>query len=70
MLAEMQALALTPRPVAGSVDELLAGVTDREPFLHSDSKSGSAFERVADRRRAARREVRPHRRRLDDAVLR
>ena len=46
MLAEMQALALTPRPVAGSVEELLAGASGREPFLHSDSKSGSAFERV------------------------
>jgi hypothetical protein len=47
MLTEMlPATTLTPRPVASSVDELLAGATDREPFLHSDSKSGSAFERV------------------------
>jgi len=46
MLAEMQTLALTPRPVAESVDELLAGVTHREPFFNSDSKSGSGFERV------------------------
>jgi hypothetical protein len=38
--------ALTPRPVASSVDELLAGATDREPFFNSDSKSGSSFERV------------------------
>jgi len=37
---------LTPRPVASSVEELLAGATAREPFLHSDSKSGSSFERV------------------------
>ena len=46
MLDEMQAIALTPRPVADSVDELLADASDRQPFLHSDSKSGSAFERV------------------------
>jgi hypothetical protein len=39
-------LALVPRPVASSVDELLAGATNREPFLHTDSKSGSGFERV------------------------
>jgi thiamine kinase-like enzyme len=32
--------------VLSSVEELLAGVTSREPFLHSDSKSGSGFERV------------------------
>src|SRR4051812_7651125 len=38
--------ALVPRPVVGSVEELLAGATDREPFLHSDSKSGSGFERL------------------------
>lgn len=37
---------LQPRPVAASVDELLAGATNREPFLTSDSKSGSHFERV------------------------
>jgi hypothetical protein len=37
---------LTPRPVADSVDELLANATDRRPFRHSDSKSGSAFEQV------------------------
>jgi hypothetical protein len=46
MLTEMPTVALTPRPVAGSVEELLAGATSREPFLHSDSKSGSGFERV------------------------
>lgn len=46
MLAEMQALTLTPRAVAGSIEELLAGATDRAPFLHSDSKSGSSFELV------------------------
>jgi len=44
MLAEM--VKLTPRPVLDSVDELLAGATDRAPFLHSDSKSGSGFERL------------------------
>jgi Phosphotransferase enzyme family len=37
---------LNPRPVAESIDELLAGATAREPFLHSDSKSGVGFERV------------------------
>jgi hypothetical protein len=37
---------LVPRPVASSVDELLAGASHREPFLTSDSKSGSSFERV------------------------
>jgi hypothetical protein len=40
------AAGLTPRPVAASVDELLAGATRREPFGHGDSKSGSHFERV------------------------
>jgi hypothetical protein len=39
-------VALTPRPVASSVAELLADATAREPFFVSDSKSGSAFERV------------------------
>ena len=37
---------LSPRPVAGSVEELLAHASDRRPFRHSDSKSGSAFEHV------------------------
>jgi hypothetical protein len=37
---------LTARPVLSSVEELLAGATSREPFFTSDSKSGSAFERV------------------------
>ncbi|MGH8825773.1 MAG: phosphotransferase family protein [Jiangellaceae bacterium] len=37
---------LTPRPVAPSLDELLAGAGARQAFLHSDSKSGSAFERI------------------------
>jgi hypothetical protein len=37
---------LAERPVAGSIDELLAGATDREPMLHRDSKSGAPFERV------------------------
>ncbi len=38
--------ALTARPVATSVEELLAGATGRRPFTHSDSKSGVGFERV------------------------
>jgi hypothetical protein len=46
MLADMAVRTLTPRPVASSLDELLAGMTDREPFFTTDSKSGSAFERV------------------------
>ncbi len=33
-------------PVAGSVDELLAGATSREPFAHIDGKSGVPMERV------------------------
>ena len=37
---------LVPRPVAASVDELIAGATRREPFRTGDAKSGSTFERV------------------------
>jgi hypothetical protein len=39
-------LELTPRPTVGSVDELLAGVTHREPFKGADSLSTATFERV------------------------
>jgi hypothetical protein len=39
-------VALHSQPVAGSLDELLEGATSRQPFLTSDSKSGSSFERV------------------------
>src|SRR5881392_3104130 len=46
MLADTQPLILTPRPVASSVEELLHGASHREPFLTTDSKSGSGFERV------------------------
>ena len=42
----MRANRPIPRPVVSSVDELLSDATSREPFLTSDSKSGSAFERV------------------------
>ena len=42
----MRARTLTPRPVASSLEELLAGATHREPFFNTDGKSGSAFERV------------------------
>ncbi|MEO7556485.1 MAG: phosphotransferase [Acidimicrobiales bacterium] len=42
----MTGLALVPRPVAASVDELLVNADHREPFVKSDSKSGSGFERV------------------------
>jgi hypothetical protein len=38
--------ALRRRPVAGSVDELVAGATDRRPFHNADGKSGSGFERL------------------------
>jgi hypothetical protein len=38
--------ALTPRPVCPSVDELLAGVSEREPLAHTDGKSGAAIDRV------------------------
>jgi hypothetical protein len=41
-----RSIARVARPVASSVDELLVGARSREPFLTSDSKSGSAFERV------------------------
>jgi Phosphotransferase enzyme family len=46
MLADVPIPVLEPRPVAASLDELLADATDRRPFRHSDSKSGSAFEQV------------------------
>ncbi|HEV7688787.1 MAG TPA: phosphotransferase [Acidimicrobiia bacterium] len=46
MLADVQAGKPTPRPVAASVEELLDGAASRQPFLHSDSKSGVGFERV------------------------
>jgi hypothetical protein len=48
MLAAVTAapVELAPRPVAGSVDELLAGATERRPFVSEDSKSGTAFEWV------------------------
>jgi len=46
MLAEMRTGKPAPRPVAGSIEELLDGATFRQPFLHSDSKSGAPFERV------------------------
>jgi hypothetical protein len=38
--------ALTPRPVASSIEELIGDASHREPFFVSDSKSGSTFERV------------------------
>jgi hypothetical protein len=39
-------MLLVERPVASSVDELLAGATDRQPMATADSKSGARFERV------------------------
>ena len=38
--------ALTRRPVAASVEELIDGASGRRPFRTSDAKSGSSFERV------------------------
>jgi Phosphotransferase enzyme family len=38
--------ALTPRPLAPSVAELIDGASGRRPFRTSDAKSGSSFERV------------------------
>src|SRR5678815_3108785 len=46
MLTEVPTVHLTPRPVASSVDELVARATDRRPFVRSDSKSGVGFERL------------------------
>jgi hypothetical protein len=45
MIADVTEL-LVPRPVAASLEELLVGATDRQPFFNSDGKSGSAFEQV------------------------
>ena len=42
----MRVGGLVPRPVVSSLEELFEGVTHREPFFNTDSKSGSAFERV------------------------
>jgi hypothetical protein len=36
----------TERPVASTVDELLAGAESRQPVQTGDSKSGARFERV------------------------
>ena len=44
-MATVAPIALIPRPVAGSVEELLAGATGRERFVTEDSKSGVPFER-------------------------
>lgn len=48
MLTVMRArtIRLVPRPAAGSVEELLDGLTERAPLDHSDAKSGSSLERV------------------------
>jgi hypothetical protein len=39
-------MELTPRYVAGSIEELIDGATSREPMASGDSKSGAVFERV------------------------
>ena len=49
MLAEMakaSASRLVPREAAQSIDELIAGATDRQPLGGTDGKSGSLLERV------------------------
>jgi len=46
MTSPTTVISPVPRPVAASVEELLEGVTDRAPMLHSDSKSGAGFERL------------------------
>jgi hypothetical protein len=38
--------ALRPREVAPSIEDLVAGATNRRPFRHADGKSGSSFERL------------------------
>jgi Phosphotransferase enzyme family len=45
MLADM-ATRLVPREAATSIDELIAGATERRPLGGSDGKSGSTLERV------------------------
>jgi Phosphotransferase enzyme family len=42
----MSTVALTPRPVAGSVDELLDGAGERRAFDPADSRSATRFEHV------------------------
>jgi len=44
--ADGRSPALTPRPVAASVAELIDGASGRQQFRTSDAKSGSSFERV------------------------
>ncbi|MET0146775.1 MAG: phosphotransferase [Ilumatobacteraceae bacterium] len=39
-------MALTRRPVAADVDELLAGAGSRQPFRPADARSSATFERV------------------------
>jgi hypothetical protein len=49
MLSDVQArqgVRLVPRTPASSIEELIAGATDRQPLGGSDGKSGSTLERV------------------------
>lgn len=46
MATRQEALTFTPRTVARSEAELLAGATDRRPMSHTDSKSGARMERA------------------------
>jgi len=45
MLADMST-RLAPRDAATSIDELVAGATERAPLEGTDGKSGSSLERV------------------------
>ncbi len=45
-MSRLPTTVLIPRPVASSVEELLAAATRREPFVPAYSRSGSRFERV------------------------
>ena len=69
MLADM-ATRLVPRDAAASIDELIAGATERPPLGGTDGKSGSHARARRHRRRALRPQAPAPRRRLDDARLR
>jgi hypothetical protein len=59
--------AMEARPVASSVDELVAGATRRTPLTFADSKSGARFESVErDGERFVLKHIDPH----DDWIMR
>src|SRR5437764_3453211 len=45
-LGESRLVLLVERPVAGSIDDLLRGASDRQLLTTGDSKSGARFERL------------------------